>query len=105
MRREGLRGARRGRRTVTTRPDPAAERPTDLVNRDFTATRPNRLWVVDFTYVATRAGMVYTAFVSDVFSRRIVGWRTATGCRPNSRWTRSRWRCICAPATVKASKA
>lgn len=77
MRQDGLRGARRGVRVVTTRADSAAERPADLVKRDFTATRPNQLWVVDFTYVWTREAMGYTAFVSDVFSRRIVGWRTA----------------------------
>lgn len=75
----GLRGIRRGgERFITTRPGPAtALRPPDLVNRQFTATRPNQLWVVDFTYVWTLAGMMFTAFVSDVFSRRIVGWRTA----------------------------
>jgi putative transposase len=77
MRIAGLQGARRGRRFVTTRPDPSAARPPDRVNRDFTATEPNRLWVVDYTYVPTWAGMAFTAFVSDVFSRRIVGWRTA----------------------------
>ncbi|QYG91743.1 IS3 family transposase [Iamia sp. SCSIO 61187] len=77
MRAEGLQGARRGRKVVTTRPDDTAPRPPDLVRRDFTAVAPNRLWVVDFTYVATWAGMAYTAFVTDVFSRRIVGWRTA----------------------------
>ncbi|QYG91175.1 IS3 family transposase [Iamia sp. SCSIO 61187] len=77
MRTEGLQGARRGRKVITTRPDHSAVRPADLVKRDFTATAPNRLWVVDFTYVATWAGMAYTAFVTDVFSRRIVGWRTA----------------------------
>ncbi len=77
MRTSGLRGVSRGKRFVTTRPDPAATRPPDLVERDFTATAPNRLWVVDFTYVPTWSGLVFTAFVSDVFSRRIVGWRTA----------------------------
>lgn len=76
MRVAGLRGVRRGRQFVTTRPDPAAARPPDLVKRDFTAARPNQLWVVDFTYVPTWAGMAFTAFVSDVFSRRVVGWRT-----------------------------
>lgn len=76
MRTNGLRGVRRGRRFVTTRPDTGVERPPDLVKRDFTAARPNELWVVDFTYVPTWAGMVFTAFVTDVFSRRIVGWRT-----------------------------
>jgi len=77
MRANGLRGARRDKTFVTTRSDPAASRPPDLVKRDFTASRPNELWVVDFTYVPTWAGTVFTAFVSDVYSRRIVGWRTA----------------------------
>jgi putative transposase len=77
MRTAGLQGARRGRRFVTTRPDRSAARPPDLVKRNFTATEPNRLWVVDFTYVPTWSGMAFTAFVTDVFSRRIVGWRTA----------------------------
>lgn len=75
---EGLQGARRGRAFKTTRADAAAARPPDLVGRDFTAGRPNELWVVDFTYVATWSGMAFTAFVTDVFSRRIVGWRTAS---------------------------
>jgi putative transposase len=79
MRREGLRGAVRGRRVVTTRSDEAALRPPDLVNREFTATRPSQLWAVDFTYCPTWSGMGFTAFVTDVFSRRIVGWRTAAG--------------------------
>ena len=77
MRVAGLQGARRGRMVVTTKADTAASRPPDLVDRDFTASRPNELWVVDFTYVPTWSGMAFTAFVSDVFSRRIVGWRTA----------------------------
>ena len=77
MRAEGLQGARRGRRFVTTRPASTGVRPPDLVQRSFTATRPNELWVVDFTYIATWSGMAFTAFVTDVFSRRIVGWRTA----------------------------
>jgi putative transposase len=77
MRRAGLRGARRGRRFSTTKPDAGAARPPDLVKRDFTATAPNRLWLVDFTYVPTWSGMAFTAFVSDAYSRRIVGWRTA----------------------------
>lgn len=77
MRANGLHGVRRGRRFVTTRPNPGAERAPDHVHRDFTAEAPNRLWVVDFTYVATWSGTVFSAFVIDVFSRRIVGWRTA----------------------------
>jgi putative transposase len=77
MRRDGLRGAHRGRRMFTTRPDPTATRAPDLVKREFHAMKPNQLWVVDLTYVATWEAMGYTAFVSDVCSRRIVGWRTA----------------------------
>ena len=77
MRATGLQGVRRGKRFVTTRPDAAAIRPPDLVKRDFGAGRPNALWLVDFTYVPTWAGMAFTAFVCDAFSRRIVGWRTA----------------------------
>ena len=77
MRDLGLAGAVRGRGARTTVPDLAAERPPDLVERRFAATRPNELWVADFTYVATWAGMVYVAFVIDVFSRRIVGWRAS----------------------------
>ena len=76
MRTVGLRGVRRDKGFVTTRPDPAATRPPDLVKRTFTASRPNALWVVDFTYVATWSGTVFSAFVSDMYSRRIVGWRT-----------------------------
>ena len=71
----------RGRRVRTTIPDTQAERPRDLVQRDFTAPGPNRLWVADFTYVSTWRGFVYVAFVIDVFSRRIVGWRTSTSLR------------------------
>jgi transposase InsO family protein len=77
MRRLGLEGARRGRRVRTTVSDKTAPCPLDKVNRQFTADRPNRLWVSDFTYVPTWAGMVYVAFVIDVFARRIVGWRAS----------------------------
>lgn len=77
MRAAGLQGAHRGRPFRTTRPDSAAVRPPDLVQRDFSASRPNALWLVDFTYVPTWAGMAFTAFVQDAYSRRIVGWRTA----------------------------
>ena len=77
MRLDGLRGARRGKQFVTTKADPAATRPADHVRRNFTAEAPNRLWVVDFTYVPTWERVGFTAFVSDVCSRRIVGWRTA----------------------------
>jgi putative transposase len=81
MRAEGLRGIVRGRRVRTTVPEAAAERPLDLVQRQFSATAPNQLWVADFTYVATWRGFVYVAFVIDVFSRRIVGWRAHTTMR------------------------
>ncbi len=77
----GLRGAVRGRRVRTTIPEPALERPRDLVQRTFRAERPNPLWVADFTYVATWRGFVYVAFVIDVFSRPIVGWRVSTSMR------------------------
>jgi transposase InsO family protein len=75
MKIQGLRGVRRGKRCVTTIPDALAEKPLDLVNRRFVAERPNQLWVADITYVATWSGFVYVAFVVDVFSRYIVGWR------------------------------
>jgi transposase InsO family protein len=77
MRSLGLRGAVRGRRCRTTIADERAERPLDLVKRQFQASRPNELWVADFTYVATWGGFVYVAFVIDVFARRIIGWRVA----------------------------
>jgi transposase InsO family protein len=82
MRELGLQGATRGRAfTVTTRSDSGAARPADLVNRQFTAAAPNQLWVSDLTYVATWSGFVYVAFVIDVFSRMIVGWRVSTSLR------------------------
>jgi transposase InsO family protein len=82
MRRLGLQGTVRGRRfKVTTLPDVAASRPMDLVTRQFKATRPNQLWVADLTYVATWRGFTYVAFVIDVFSRRIVGWRASNSLR------------------------
>jgi putative transposase len=76
MRANGLKGVRRDKGFVTTRPDTTATRPPDRVKRNFKASKPNELWVVDFTYVPTWSGTVFTAFVSDVYSRRIVGWRT-----------------------------
>ena len=82
MREMGLAGAVRGRAwVVTTQADAAADRPSDLVDRHFAATRPNQLWVADFTYVATWRGFVYVALVIDVFSRRIVGWRVSSSLR------------------------
>ena len=77
----GLRGATRGKGFKTTIADESALRPADLVNRRFTAERPNQLWVADFTYVATWRGAVFVAFVVDVFSRMIVGWRVSTSMR------------------------
>lgn len=82
MRGLGLQGAVRGRAfKVTTIADEKATRPADLVQRDFRASRPNQLWVADLTYVATWAGFVYVAFVIDVFSRAIVGWRVSRSLR------------------------
>ncbi len=82
MRRAGLRGAkRRGKPWRTTIPDPAAQRPADLVKRDFTAPAPDRLYVCDFTYLRCWEGRVYFSFVIDVFSRRIVGWQLASHMR------------------------
>lgn len=75
MRRLGIEGVRRGKRCITTIPADMADKPLDLVNRQFTAERPDQLWVADITYVATWSGFIYVAVVVDVFSRRIVGWR------------------------------
>jgi transposase InsO family protein len=77
MHQMGLRGAVRGRRFKTTISDANSPRPADLVERNFTVSRPNALWVADLTYVATWAGFVYAAFVIDAFARRIVGWRVS----------------------------
>lgn len=77
----GLQGAVRGKPCRTTISDDAADRPADLVNRQFTAGRPDQLWVADITYVAAWTGFVYVAFVIDVFSRRIVGWRVASSMK------------------------
>ena len=73
----GLAGVTRTKRIRTTHPAAVSQRPADLVERVFSAIAPNRLWVADLTYVWTRAGFVYTAFVTDVFSRAIVGWRVS----------------------------
>jgi transposase InsO family protein len=77
MNRLGLRGVIRGKVVRTTVADTAAPCPLDRVNRQFTASRPNQLWVADFTYVSTWQGWLYVAFVIDVFARRIVGWRVS----------------------------
>jgi putative transposase len=82
MKELGLQGAVRGRAfKTTTIPGGELERPLDLVDRAFKASRPNELWVSDLTYVATWRGFVYVAFVIDVFARRIVGWRVSTSLR------------------------
>jgi len=73
----GIRGASRAKKRFTTRSDPGAVRAPDLVNRNFTASRPDALWVADFTYCSTWSGIVYIAFIVDVFSRRLVGWKAA----------------------------
>lgn len=78
MRKLGLAGVVRGRKARTTVPADAAERPVDLVQRKFEASAPNQLWVADITYVSTWAGFAYVAFVTDVFSRSIVGWRVTS---------------------------
>jgi HTH-like domain/Helix-turn-helix domain/Integrase core domain len=78
MRQLGIRGVVRGGKRRTTTPAQVADRPADLVQRQFTAPAPNRLWVADLTYVATGAGFCYAAFIIDAYSRAIVGWRVAT---------------------------
>lgn len=77
MRHMGLQGVVRGKAKRTTIANDKDPRPLDLVKRNFTATRPNQLWVADFTYVATWSGFVFVAFITDVFSKMIVGWRVA----------------------------
>ena len=81
MRRLGLQGVRRGQVIRTTVPDGKALCPLDKVNRQFHASRPNELWVSDFTYVSTWQGWLYVAFVIDVFARRIVGWRVSNNMK------------------------
>ncbi|WP_271404773.1 IS3 family transposase [Kocuria palustris] len=78
MKRAGLHGARQGRKPVTTRRAHQADHRPDLVERQFTADGPNRLWVADITYVRILAGFCYLAFITDVFTRRIVGWAVST---------------------------
>jgi transposase InsO family protein len=82
MREAGVRGVRKSKKLFRTKTDPALQRPKDLVNRRFTADGPRRLWVCDVTYVATWSGFAYdVAFVTDVYSRRIVGWNVAATLR------------------------
>ena len=73
--------SRRRKKVFTTRADPDALRAPDLVKRNFTADRPDALWVTDLTYVPTRSGMAYVCFIVDAYSRRIVGWRVASNMR------------------------
>ncbi len=77
MRDLGVRGVVRGKTVRTTFGDEATERPADLVDRQFRAPAPNRLWVADLTYVKTHSGWVYVAFIIDVFSRSVVGWQAS----------------------------
>jgi transposase InsO family protein len=81
MREMGLRGVTRGKKVITTLPGDAEVIPLDRVNRDFTVSAPNRLWVADLSYVATWQCMVYVAFVIDAFARRIVGWRVSSSLK------------------------
>ena len=81
MRQDGLKGVVRGKKRRTTIPAENAARPGDLVDRRFEADRPNRLWVADITYVTTWSGVAYAAFVVDVYSRFIVGWRVSASLR------------------------
>ncbi len=96
MRLLDIRGVSRSRRVRTTRRDDQADRPPDLVERDFTADRPNRLWVTDLTFVSTWQGVAYVCFIVDAYSRRIVGWRVVGHMRTEmvldalemARWSR-----------------
>ena len=98
MRGAGLRGVSRTKSPRTTRPAPVAHHPADLVGRQFVAEATNRLWVADITYIRTFAGWAYAAFVTDVFSRRVVGWQVSTSLRTDlaldalemGLWTRTR---------------
>jgi putative transposase len=96
MRAEGIEGVRRTKKVRTTRPDRTGARHPDLVERDFTATAPNQLWVTDLTYVPTWAGVAYVCFIIDAYARMIVGWRVASHMRTTmvldalemARWSR-----------------
>ena len=81
MQAAGIEGVRRSKKVRTTRPDAGVARHPDLVDRNFTATAPNQLWVTDLTFVATWAGVAYVCFIIDAFSRMIVGWRVASHMR------------------------
>jgi putative transposase len=113
MRGLGLAGVRRGRQVRTTVPGKGGHRAGDLLGRDFTAPAPNRRWVADFTYVAAWSGIVYVAFVVDIYSRAIVGWSAATHKRAKlvldalqmARWRRDRDRRPAGPGLVHHSDA
>jgi putative transposase len=98
MRRKGLRGISRAKGPRTTVPGPGPDARPDLVDREFTATGPDQLWVADITYCRTFTGWVYAAFVTDVFSRRVVGWQLSRSLRTDlaldaleqALWTRTR---------------
>ena len=77
MKQLDIRGASRAKKRFTTHSDATHLRAPDLVNRNFTATRPDQLWVADFTYCSTWSGVIYVAFIMDVFSRRLVGWKAS----------------------------
>ncbi|CAA9396568.1 MAG: Mobile element protein [uncultured Rubrobacteraceae bacterium] len=94
MRRAGIRGCVRGKKRRTTRRDPRAIPAPDLVNRDFRAAGPDRLWTADITYLRTGEGFLHLAFVLDVYSRKIVGWAMGLPtCAPSSSSTLRRWPC------------
>jgi putative transposase len=96
MRAAGIAGVRRGKQIKTTKSDPTAARHPDLVERKFTAAAPNQLWVTDLTFVPTWSGVAYVCFITDTFSRMIVGWRVASNMRTTmvldalemARWSR-----------------
>jgi putative transposase len=105
MKDPGLSGVRWGKAFKrTTIADEAQHRPADLVNRQFVADRPNRLWVADLTYVKTFTGWVYVAFVIDVFSRSVVGWQTSTSLR-SGLWPSTPWRWPSTPEMTETSTA
>jgi putative transposase len=96
----GLRGARRGRTVRTTQSDPAAVRPADLVERNFNPSRPDALWVADFSYVPTWAGFVYVAFVIDPSADGSWAGAPPAACAPS--WSSTRWRWRSGPAPAAA---
>ena len=92
MNKAGLCGVSRRRRVITTVRDRAATPASDLVERNFTAAAPDRLWVAEITYLPTWAGFLYLAVVLDACSRKIVGWAMETHLRTNWYWQRLTWR-------------